>query len=133
MVYLVLTRDGLDEVRSRFQPSDVVWAGRRVLSSEEAESLGDQGLTIFHHDIDPADSVAAAGWTYKMAEMHPGQPIWVEPIDGVVQEGRRKQQLAPQRWIYPILLALLVLFLGILANYLSPYFGQVVAWISRMP
>ena len=46
MVYLVLTRAGFDEVRSRLQPADVVWTGRSVLSQKEIDALRGQGVDL---------------------------------------------------------------------------------------
>ena len=134
MVYLVLTRAGFDEVRSRLQPADVVWTGRSVLSPKEIDALRGQGvdLTVFSHEMDATDSSAAAGWTLAVAQRHPGQPIWVEQMDHVVAAGRRKEHRSLQRWIYPVLLVVLVLVVGALGAYLAPYFDQLAAWVSRM-
>jgi hypothetical protein len=134
VVYLVLTRAGFDEVRPRLQPADVVWTGRSVLPAKEIDALRGQGvdLTVFPHEMDPTDSSAAAGWTLRVAQRHPGQPIWVEQMDRVVAEGRRKEQRSFQRWIYPVLLVILVLVVGVLGVYVAPYFDQLAAWASRM-
>ena len=133
MVYLVLTRAGFEQVRKGLQPSDVVWTGRTVLPSKETDALRERGvdLRIFANDIDLADSAAVASWTYSVAEHHPSQPIWVERLDEVVAEGRRKERRSPRRWIYPVLLACLVLLLVFLGAYLAPYFSQLAAWASR--
>jgi len=135
VVYLVLTRAGFEQVRTGLKASDVVWTGRRVLPPKEADALREQGvdLKLFANDIDLADSAAVAGWTYTVAEHHPSQPIWVERLDDVVAEGRRKERRSPQRWIYPFLLAVLVLLLVFLGAYLAPYFSQLAAWASRLP
>jgi len=132
VVYLVLTRAGFEQVRTGLQPADVVWTGRGVLPSRESDSLREQGvdLRIFGNDIDLADSAAVAGWTYTVAEHHPSQPIWVERLDDVVAEGRRKQRRSPRRWFYPTLLAILVVLLVFLGAYLAPYFSQLAAWAS---
>jgi len=105
VVYLVLTRDGFEQVRSKLEPSDVVWTARSVLSSEESASIRGRGidLTIFSHDIDPSDAGAAASWTYTVAEHHPNQPIWVERKDDV-EEGRAKAHRSMQLWIVAVLL-----------------------------
>jgi hypothetical protein len=114
VVYLVLTRAGFEQVRSKLQPSDIVWSGLSVLSIEEAAALRGEGieLTVFSHDVDPADAGAAAGWTFTVAERHPNQPIWVERQDDDVQ-GRRKSHRSLQIWICAVLLAISAALSGV--------------------
>ena len=133
MVYLVLTRAGFDQVRTKLEPSDVVWTGRDVLRSRDTESLREQGvdLKIFASEIDLNDSAAVAGRTYTVAEHHPNQPIWVERMDEVLEEGRRKERRSLQNWFYPVLLAALLLCVGFALAYLAPYLSQLAAWASR--
>jgi len=135
VVYLVLTRAGFDQVRTRLQPSDVVWTGRGVLPPKDAESLREQGVDLktFANDIDLTDSAAVAGWTYTVAEHHPNQPVWVERMDEVLEQRRRKQRRSVQNWFYPVLLVALLLCVGSVLAYLAPYLSQLTAWASRLP
>jgi hypothetical protein len=123
VVYLVLTRAGFDEVQSKLQPSDVVWAGRSVLSTREIDALRARGfeLSVFDHDADPADSGAVAGWTFTVAQHHPHQPIWVESKDEAV-EGRRNQRRSLQLWIIVVVLIISAAYSAL---------GAVAAWRGK--
>ena len=129
MVYLVLTRAGFEQVRPRMHRGDIVWTGRSVLSSGEEEALREEGidLTVFSHDIDQADTGAAAGWTYTVAQHHPKQPIWVERMDDVLEERKRHRSL--RIWIYAVLLAVSTALAGV---YFGPFFVEVARWVAHM-
>ena len=130
MVYLILTRAGLEQVRPRLQPRDVVWAGKSALSSQEAAALRTSGVdvTIASRDIDPADAAAIASWTYSVAGHYPGEPLWVEEKDDA-EEAARKTQRSVQAWICAALV--LIFAVVFLAIYFVPYVERMVGWRMR--
>jgi len=110
VVYLVLTRDGFEQVQSRLQSSDALWTARSVLTPKQATALRGQGIEVrvFSHDVEP-DSAAVANWTFTVAENHPNEPIWVERKDDL-DEGTRKAHRSLQLWIVVVLLAISAAF-----------------------
>ena len=90
MVIFALTRGGYDELRSHLkaQPS-ALWVGRGVLTDGEADELRGSGVmvTAFNRAIVPTDYEAIEGAVHTIAQHHPGQIIWVERKDDVVESG----------------------------------------------
>jgi hypothetical protein len=81
LVFLALTRAGLDELAEHFGrlPSPL-WLNDGLLSAEELANLRSKGadVTTFSHRIAPGDSAAIEGALAVIAEHHIGQRVWVE-------------------------------------------------------
>ena len=81
MVYLVLTRNGYEELIRQFQcvPSPL-WVNKDVLSESELSSLRSSGvaLTDFIYPITPSDSQEVSEAAYTVKEHHPDESVWVE-------------------------------------------------------
>ena len=81
LVFLALTRAGLDELRSQFGhlPSPL-WVNDGLLSSAELTELRAKGadVTNFSYRIQPGDNAAIEDALAVISEHHAGQRIWVE-------------------------------------------------------
>jgi hypothetical protein len=81
LVFLALTRAGLDELRTQFGrlPSPL-WVNEGLLSSVELAELrkGGASVTNFTYHIAPGDSTAIEGALTMISRHHSGQRIWVE-------------------------------------------------------
>ena len=81
LVFLALTRAGLDELRNQFGrlPSPL-WVSDGVLSQAELGELRANGadVTNFSYSIGSGDTAAIEDALGVIAEHHPGQRIWVE-------------------------------------------------------
>lgn len=81
MVFFILTRDGLDELRSSFgrvPPS--MWVNKDALSVDEIEALRKDGIEVtnFVRYIDPFNESAVADAVNNIQDHHPEQRVWVE-------------------------------------------------------
>jgi hypothetical protein len=81
LVFLALTRAGLDELSDEFGrlPSPL-WVNDGVLSPEELAKLRAKGsdVTNFSYRIQPGDTTAIENALAVISEHHPRQRIWVE-------------------------------------------------------
>ena len=78
MVFLVLSRDGLEAFRPRIdRDRDAVWVSGGVLSDAEVAELRREGiqLTVFSHPLDLNDLGPDVA---TVMEHHPGEVVWVE-------------------------------------------------------
>ena len=81
MVFLALTRPGLDELaRAMGRTPSPLWVNDGVLTAQELKELRQQGidLTNFTHRFALDDLTAVADALDTIAMHHPGQGIWVE-------------------------------------------------------
>jgi len=83
MVYLVLTRNGYDELLRQLQhvPSPL-WVNRDVLSQAELSSLRSSGIVVtdFVRPTAPSDIQEVLEAAYTVKEHHPDQGVWVEYV-----------------------------------------------------
>ena len=81
LVFLALTRAGLDELRTQFGhlPSPL-WVNDGLLSKTELAELRAKGadVTNFSYRIQPGDTAAIEAALAVISEHHAGQRIWVE-------------------------------------------------------
>jgi hypothetical protein len=88
MVVLALTRAGYEELlRHTKEVPPKLWLGHGVLTNDEIERLRLSGVDVtpFNHAIDPTDSASVEGAVHTVAQHHPGETIWVERKDDVVE------------------------------------------------
>lgn len=81
MVFLALTRTGLDELSERLgYPPSPLWVNNDVFSKEELADLRAKGVDVtnFSHRIRPDDTAAIEAALVTIAEHHVGEAIWVE-------------------------------------------------------
>jgi hypothetical protein len=83
MVYLVLTRNGYEELLRQFQrvPSPL-WVNKDVLSQPELSSLRSSGIAVtdFVRPIAPSDIQEVSEAAYTVKEHHPDESVWVEYV-----------------------------------------------------
>ena len=83
MVYLVLTRNGYEELIRQCQcvPSPL-WVNKDILSDTELRSLRSSGiaLTDFIYPITPSDTQEVSEATHTVKEHHPNETVWVEYV-----------------------------------------------------
>lgn len=83
MVYLVLTRNGYEELIQQFQrvPSPL-WVNKDILSQTELSSLRSSGvvLTDFVYPITPSDTEEVSVAANTVKEHHPNASVWVEYV-----------------------------------------------------
>lgn len=80
MIYLILTRAGLDSIRTRMDfTRDVLWVSADVLTPDDKADFRDKGcnLSWFTHALDASDLASDIA---TIAEHHPGQAIWIEAV-----------------------------------------------------
>jgi len=81
MVFLALTRSGLDElVKAIGRTPSPLWVNDGVLTALELKELRDRGidLTNFTKPMAPEDQTEVASAVDTIAMHHPGKSIWVE-------------------------------------------------------
>jgi hypothetical protein len=81
MVFLILTREGFDELKKLFgRPPSPVWINHDVLSLGEIEAIRRDGIaaTNYVRYIDPFTVSAIEGAVRTLQEHHPGERVWVE-------------------------------------------------------
>lgn len=82
MVYLVLTRDGYEELVRQLQriPSPL-WVNKDVLSQTELEAARSEvELTDFTYRVAPSDIKEVEEAAYTVKEHHPNETVWVEYV-----------------------------------------------------
>lgn len=83
MVYLVLTRNGYEElIRQLHYVPSPLWVNKDILSSAELSALRSSGiaLTDFVYPINPSDTQEVSDAAYTVKEHHPNQTVWVEYV-----------------------------------------------------
>jgi len=92
MVVFAVTRAGYEELRRSLKETpSTIWLGEGVLTPSEIDALQRSGVNVtpFDHAIDPTDSVAIDGAVHTIAQHHPGETIWVERKDDIVEAQAR--------------------------------------------
>jgi phosphatidate phosphatase APP1 len=83
MVFLVLTRDGLEQLKARLGgvPSPV-WISHGLLSDAEIAELRSSGVQVgmLAGSVDTGSSYAIQGAVRSIQKQHPGSRVWVEHL-----------------------------------------------------
>lgn len=80
MVFLALTRGGLESYEALGQDPGPLWLAAGVLSGDElaALRLRHRSVTDFNYAIEPSEVEVVAGAVETIKEHHPGDAVWVE-------------------------------------------------------
>jgi phosphatidate phosphatase APP1 len=81
MVFLVLTRDGLDQLKARFgRVPSPLWIGHGLLSDAEIGGMRSSGVQVgmLAGPVDTGSSYAIGDAVRLIQEQHPGSRVWVE-------------------------------------------------------
>jgi len=76
MVFLALTRSGLQQVLLRLLPDDSVWCACDAISQEEFSSSPPRQVTRLEYALSDAGSIQRALWVIE--DHHPGESVWIE-------------------------------------------------------
>ena len=80
MVFLAITKSGLDAYLALDASSDALWVGAEVLADDEMAALRESGVDVsdFNYRIEPHEHEVIAGAVETIKEHHPGHVVWVE-------------------------------------------------------
>ncbi|MFZ6741802.1 hypothetical protein ACO0LC_01070 [Undibacterium sp. JH2W] len=82
MVFLALTRNGLDELIALRKTTDIaIWCGSNVLSNAEYAALSGMNISRFNYPLKSPGDEAFQGALETMADHHGNEKIWVENIN----------------------------------------------------
>lgn len=76
MVFLTLTRSGLQQVLLRLLPDDSVWCACDAISREELISSPPGQITRLDYPLADPESIQRALWVIE--DHHPGESVWIE-------------------------------------------------------
>jgi len=82
MVFLALTRSGLDElIALRKTPDVAIWCGSNVLSEAEYAALSGVNISRFNYPLESRDDKAFQCALETIADHHVDEKIWIESIN----------------------------------------------------
>lgn len=81
MVYLVITREGLQQLLPTLtDETTAVWCSADALTPAEFERLARGNITRFDYSIAGADNATVASAVQTIEEHHPGERVWIEAV-----------------------------------------------------
>lgn len=79
MIFLALTRSGLDElILLRKTPDVVIWCGSNVLSEAEYAALSGVNISRFTYPLESRDGEAFQCALETIVDHHANEKIWIE-------------------------------------------------------
>lgn len=80
MVFLAITRAGVETFLASGKSAGSLWVGAGLLSEEERAAIWRSGVDLseFNYTIERHQQDAIAGAVDTIREHHPGQAVWVE-------------------------------------------------------
>ncbi|WP_442783428.1 hypothetical protein, partial [Collimonas fungivorans] len=81
MVFLALTRSGLDEAIALNENADgAIWCGCDVITEYEFSGLNGRNISRFNFALFGADDETFSGALATIADHHPNERVWIESV-----------------------------------------------------